>query len=100
VDRTEARILGSRTLAEIIGGVGDALGLSALYDDRVSLGYAQERPATPDAARAEHLVVHLRGAPDGRYRIEIIVRDRLTGQEASASRTVTIGGDPVRRGGF
>jgi len=100
LDRTESRLFGSKTLAEIVGGVGDALGLTAVYDDRVSLGYQQERPATPDGARAEHLMVDLRDAPPGRYLIEIIVHDLLTGQEATTSRTITIGTEPVLRGGF
>jgi len=100
LDRTESRLFGSKTLAEIVGGVGDALGLTAVYDDRVSLGYQQERPATPDGARAEHLMVDLQNAPPGRYLIEIIVRDLLTGQEATTSRTITIGTEPVLRGGF
>jgi GWxTD domain-containing protein len=100
LDRTEARILGSRALAAIVGGVGDALGLTAVYDDRVSLGYQQQQPAAPGGARAEHLMVELRDAPKGRYLIEIIVRDLVTGQEATTSRTITIGAEPVRRGGF
>jgi GWxTD domain-containing protein len=100
LDRTEARILGSHALAAIVGGVGDALGLTAVYDDRVSLGYQQQQPAAPGGARAEHLMVELRDAPKGRYLIEIIVRDLVTGQEATTSRTITIGAEPVRRGGF
>jgi hypothetical protein len=45
-------------------------------------------------------MVELRDAPNGRYLIEIIVRDLVTGREATTSRTITIGADPVRRGGF
>jgi hypothetical protein len=93
-------VFGSQALAQIIGGVGDALGLTAVYDDRVSLGYQQARPATAGGARAEHLMIDLRDAPRGRYLAELIVRDLLTGREATASRTFTIGLDPVRRGGF
>jgi GWxTD domain-containing protein len=100
LDRTESRFFGSRALAEIVGGVGDAIGLTALYEDRVSIGYEQSREAVPGAARAEHLMVELRDAPNGRYLIEIIVRDLVTGREATTSRTITIGADPVRRGGF
>jgi hypothetical protein len=100
IDRTESRLFGSRALAQIVGGVGDALGISAEYGDRVSLGYQQHRTVASPGALAEHLMVELRGASNGRYRVELIVRDLLTGREGTTSRTFTIGAEPVRRGGF
>jgi GWxTD domain-containing protein len=81
----------------VLGAIADKMGLTAVYDDRVSIGYTQEQPATPDSARAEHLVVDLRDAPKGRLRVDVVIRDLVTGQEATASRTITIGDEPVRR---
>jgi GWxTD domain-containing protein len=88
---------GAGWLPSVLGGLADKVGLTAVYDDRVSISYVQEQPATPDAARAEHIMVDLREAPKGRFRLDVVVRDLVTGREASSSRTITVGDDPVRR---
>jgi len=93
IDRSKAGLL-----AFIVGGLADNLGLTAVRDDQVTIAYGLERPATPDGARAEHLMVDLKHAPAGRYGIEVIVLDLVTGRQASTTRTITIGQEPVRRG--
>jgi GWxTD domain-containing protein len=84
-------------LAALVGGLADKVGLTAAYDDRVSIDFTQEQPATPAAARVEHLTVELRDAPLGRYELQVLVRDLVTGQESQARRSFTIGKDPVTR---
>lgn len=83
--------------ASVIGGIGDALGLTAVGDDRISLRYQHDVAATPEGARAEHLMVELKDAPAGRYGVEVVVRDRRTGAEAAAARTITVGSEPIHR---
>jgi hypothetical protein len=83
--------------AALLGGLGDQMGLTAVHDDRVSLNYRREHPASPASAQAEHLMVELRDAPTGRYLLEVVVRDLVTGQHATTTRTFTIGTEPVTR---
>jgi GWxTD domain-containing protein len=84
-------------LVTLLGGVADKLGLTAVYDERASLTYTRTQPATLDGARAEHLMLDLKDAPRGRYRIEVVVHDLVTGTQSSTDRTFTIGTEPVRR---
>jgi GWxTD domain-containing protein len=84
-------------VAEIIGGLGDAMGLTARGDDRVSLDYDRRVTVGPDGAVAEFLTVELRDAPEGRYTVGVTVRDRVTGATASRERVVTVSRDPPAR---
>jgi hypothetical protein len=83
--------------ASLLGGLGDQMGLTAVHDDRVSLTYRREHSASPAGAQAEHLMVELRDAPKGRYLLEVVVQDLVTGQTATTTRTFTIGTEPVTR---
>jgi GWxTD domain-containing protein len=89
IDRTHAG-----WFAALLGSVADQMGLTAVHDDKVSLTYRREHAAAATGAQAEHLTVELRDAPKG---LEVIVRDLVTGQEASTTRTFTIGTEPVTR---
>jgi GWxTD domain-containing protein len=84
-------------LAALLGALGDKVGLTAAYDDRVSLNYVQEHAANLERIRTEHLMIELRDAPAGRYLLEVVVRDLVAGRDASATREFTIGADPVTR---
>jgi GWxTD domain-containing protein len=83
--------------AALLGGLGDQMGLTAVYGDRVSLTYRRANTASPGAVQAEHLMVELRDAPKGRYLLEVIVQDLVTGQQATATRAFSIGTEPVTR---
>lgn len=84
-------------VAAIVGGIADAVGLTSVYGDQVSIRYVRDAWATRERARAEHLMVDLRNAPAGRYGLEIIVNDLIGGTGVRAARTFTIGTEPVRR---
>ena len=84
-------------VAQIIGGLGDATGLSAQGDDRVSLDYDRQVTVGPDGAVAEFVTVELRDAPEGRYTVEVTIRDRATGAMATRERVVTVSRDPPAR---
>lgn len=93
VDAIERRSFAAR----IVGGLGDAMGLSALGDDRVTLDYARRAPVAADGAVTEHVTVELRDAPEGRYTIAVTVRDRQTGAVATRERVILVRRDPPSR---
>jgi GWxTD domain-containing protein len=84
-------------LAQIVGGLGDAMGMTAEGDDRVALTYARQAAVGADGAVAEFVTVELRDAPEGRYTVGITVRDRATGAVASRERSITVSRDPPAR---
>ncbi len=65
--------------AQIVGGIGDALGVSAQGDDRIALHYTHTADATPSRVNVEYLTVDLKDAPEGTYTIEVEVTDLRTG---------------------
>jgi hypothetical protein len=75
-------------IARIIGGVADAVGLSAKGDNPVALAYERERPAGPVAL--DYVTLELGDAPAGRYRLAVRVTDRNAGTSATATRELTI----------
>lgn len=84
-------------LAQIVGGLGDAAGLTAEGDDRVTLDYTRRAPVGPDGTVVEHVTVELREAPEGRYTIAVTVLDRRTGATATRERAVLVRREPPRR---
>ncbi len=84
--------------AQVLGGIGDATGLSALGDDRVVLEYDNDVAIDPGAAQAEYLVLDLRSDQQVTYEIELTVVDRSTGQAATVSRRFEVTSTPLRRG--
>ncbi|MGI9077885.1 MAG: GWxTD domain-containing protein, partial [Gemmatimonadaceae bacterium] len=74
----------------VIGGLGDALGLTAKGDDRVSLSY--DRTVAPDVIdRApDYLSLAIGDSPAGTYTLEIEVLDTGTGQIARRQRILTV----------
>jgi len=83
--------------AQIVGGLGDAMGLSAEGDDRVSLDYDRRVTVGPDGAVAEFVTVELRDAPEGRYTVGVTIRDRATGALATRERVIVVSRDPPAR---
>jgi GWxTD domain-containing protein len=83
--------------ARIVGGVGDAMGLTGEGDDRVALDYDRHVPVGPDGAVAEYVTVELRDAPEGRYTVGVTVRDRATGAVATRERVILVSRDPPAR---
>jgi hypothetical protein len=83
--------------ARIVGGLGDALGLTAEGDDRVSLDYGRHVTLGSDGAVADFVTVELRDAPEGRYTVGVIVRDRTTGAVATRERAILVSRDPPAR---
>jgi GWxTD domain-containing protein len=83
--------------AQIVGALGDAMGLTAEGDDRVSLDYERHVAVGPDDAVAEYVTVELRDAPEGRYTVDVTVRDRLTGAVTTSQRAILVSRDPPAR---
>jgi GWxTD domain-containing protein len=84
-------------VAQIIGGLGDAMGVTAQGDDRVSLDYDRQVTVGADGATAEFVTVELRDAPEGRYTVGVTIRDRATGAVATRERVITVSRDPPAR---
>ncbi len=83
--------------ARVIGGIGDAMGLSALGDDKVEISYERQVETGPDGTQVEYLTVDLRDAPEGTYTITVQITEHVTGQTASRTRVITIGSGPTTR---
>jgi GWxTD domain-containing protein len=77
-------------VAQIVGGLGDALGVSAEGDDRISLHYTRTTDATPNYVNVEYLTVDLKDSPEGRYTIEVEVTDLRTGGSAVRQQVIHV----------
>lgn len=75
-------------VTRITGGIADAIGLSAIGQDRVSLTFDRTRPATP--AALDYLMLDLGGAPAGHYRLTVQVTDLITGRQVYSNRELVI----------
>jgi GWxTD domain-containing protein len=76
--------------ARILGGIGDAVGLSAKGDDEVSLVYDRAVEAVPGGRRVEYLTVDLEDAPVATYVITLRVTDKLTQRVVEARRQIAV----------
>jgi GWxTD domain-containing protein len=83
--------------AQIVGGLGDMVGVTAVGDDQVALDYDRHVTAGPDGTVADFVTVELRDAPEGRYTVAVTVRDRISGVMATRERTVLVSRDPPAR---
>jgi GWxTD domain-containing protein len=84
-------------VAQIIGGLGDALGVSAKGDDRITLHYTRTADAHPSHVNVEHLMVDLKDSPEGRYTVEVGVRDLRTGGSVVRQQVVHVDRAPPAR---
>jgi GWxTD domain-containing protein len=83
--------------ARILGGLGDALGLSARGDEQVALAYDREVRAEPAGRHVEYLMVDLDDAPLADYGVSVTVLDRVTGRTVEALRRITVTNTPLPR---
>jgi hypothetical protein len=81
--------------ARILGGIGDAIGLSARGDDAVALTYDRTATAVPGGIQVEYLSVELEDAPRAEYAIQLSVTDRVTGVTREALRRIVVTDSPL-----
>jgi hypothetical protein len=74
--------------ARILGGIGDAVGLSARGDEQVALQY--ERSAPHAERQVDWLSVGLDDATEGLYTIAVTVTDRVSGRTTTQLRSVRV----------
>ncbi|MDP1891924.1 MAG: GWxTD domain-containing protein, partial [Gemmatimonadaceae bacterium] len=90
--RVTVRILsidrGRSFSARVIGGIADAVGLSAVGDEQVSLTY--ERDVVAGAMVPHQLALGLGDAPAGRYALMLEVTDLSSGRATRTERTLTL----------
>jgi GWxTD domain-containing protein len=85
------------TFAQVVGGIADAVGLTAEGDDRIALHYTHTTDATPNYVNVEYLMVDLKDSPEGTYTIEVEVRDLRTGGRAVERRVIHVDRAPPTR---
>jgi hypothetical protein len=76
--------------ARILGGVSDAIGLSAEGDNRVSLRFDRAVPLDGADRVPSYLAVALGNAPYGTYTLELTVTDLVAGRSARRQRTLRV----------
>ncbi|HSG89745.1 MAG TPA: hypothetical protein VLA56_11080, partial [Pseudomonadales bacterium] len=74
--------------ARILGGIGDAIGLSAQGDNQVALEF--ERSGPQGERQVDWLTVGLDNAPEGLYTIAVTVLDHVSGHSATQLRSVRV----------
>ena len=70
----------------IIGGILDAVGLSARGDDQVVLRYEAQAPIAPRAEKPEYVTVDLGTATPGTYAVIVSITDLVSGQSVTQRR--------------
>lgn len=80
----------------IVGGMLDAMGLSARGDERLALSYEVEAPAASNGRHVDYLVVDFDRVPSAGYEVTVTIVDLVTGSRASARRHFAV--DPVEPG--
>ncbi|HSJ65093.1 MAG TPA: GWxTD domain-containing protein [Gemmatimonadaceae bacterium] len=73
-----------------LGGIGDALGITAKGDDRVSLTYDRSINAGAMDRAPDHLALGLGSAPPGTYTLEITVTDLVANVSATRQRVLQV----------
>jgi len=63
--------------AKILGGVRDAVGMSARGDDQVALAFDRQAKATPGGTYVDYLKVDLQNAPEATYGIHLTITDQV-----------------------
>lgn len=90
--RVTVRILsidrGRSFSARVIGGIADAVGLSAVGDEQVSIAY--ERQVAAGATVPHQLALGLGDAPAGRYALTLEVTDLSSGRATRTERILTL----------
>lgn len=73
-----------------LGNIGDAIGLTAKGDDRVSLSYERTINAGAMERAPDYLALGLGAAPAGTYTLEIRVTDLVSNQSATQQRVLQV----------
>lgn len=81
--------------ARVLGGLGDAMGLSARGDDAVALTYDREVAAASGGRQVEYLMIELEDAPKAEYAVAIRVTDRVRTAATEALRRVVVTDTPL-----
>jgi GWxTD domain-containing protein len=81
--------------ARILGGIGDAVGLSAQGDDEVTISYDREVTVEPGGLQVEYLTVELEDAPKALYGVYITVTDHANGRSVTARRQFVVTDTPL-----
>lgn len=77
-------------LTRVIGGVADAVGLSAKGDDRVALRFDRTVALTSENRTPNYLAIDLGHAPPGTYTVELMVTDLVAGRSARRQRPIRL----------
>ncbi|MEX1051566.1 MAG: hypothetical protein WEC54_08430, partial [Gemmatimonadales bacterium] len=77
------------SLARIVGAIGDAVGTSALGDDRITMSWEREGTPGPDGTLIEFVTLDFGDAPAGTYTITLVVTDRVSGRVVERTRVLT-----------
>jgi hypothetical protein len=85
------------TFAQVVGGIADAVGLTAKGDDRIALHYSHTTDATASHVNVEYLMVDLKDSPEGTYTIEVEVTDLRTGGAAIRQQVIHVDRSPPTR---
>ena len=83
--------------ARILGGIGDAMGLTARGDEAVALTYDRSATVRPGGTQVEYLSVQLEDAPKAEYAISLTVTDRISGATREALRRIVVTDTPFGR---
>ncbi len=76
--------------ARVLGGIVDAIGLSAKGDDRVALRYNRTVAIDPTDRIPNYLALDLGAAPFGTYTLELTVTDLVSGRSAKRERVLMV----------
>jgi GWxTD domain-containing protein len=76
--------------ARIVGGVLDAVGVTAKGDDQVAVRYDVSAALAGRDRLPGWVAVNLADAPRGTYTLELVITDRQTGQTAMRRRVFTV----------
>ena len=75
-------------VAKIVGGISGAVGLSGKGDDKVSLTFPREAPASD--VTVDFVSLDLAGAPAGTYAVSVEVTDLVTKLTARQTSSITV----------
>ena len=68
--------------------MADAIGVSGVGRDRVSLSFTRERPASPTAL--DYVTMELGEAAGGRYRLTVQITDLAANRPVSSERELRV----------
>lgn len=86
-------------LARVLGGLGDAVGVTAKGDDEVELTYRGASRLRANGIYPQYLSVGLEGAPAGHYTVRLVVTDQTAGRSVFAERPIVVTAEPPPRPG-